>query len=91
VFIIFEQARFMNNGNECGLSNFNRPTETLLRQLVNAATGRLRLPLRVTDFRPPGRSVASARKADCAGNHGPRCPDDVLESLVNWNTCKQHM
>lgn len=52
----------MNDGNQYGLPNFDRPTETLLRQLVNAATGRLSVPLRVIDFRPAGRSVASARE-----------------------------
>lgn len=50
----------MNNGNQYGLPNFDRPTEALLRELVNAATGRLSVPLRVIDFRPAGRSAASA-------------------------------
>ena len=53
----------MNDGNQYGLPNFDRPIETLLRQLVNEATGRPSIPLRVIDFHPAGRSVASAREA----------------------------
>lgn len=53
----------MNDGNNHGLPNFDRPTEALLRQLVDAATGRLNVPLRVIDFRATGRSAASAREA----------------------------
>ncbi|RDU94749.1 hypothetical protein DWV00_32590 [Trinickia dinghuensis] len=53
----------MNNGNQYELPNFDRPTETLVRQLVHAATGRLSVPLRVIGFRPARRSVASSREA----------------------------
>lgn len=58
-----EDAKLMNDGNQHGLPNFDHPTEALLRQLVNAATGRLSVPLRVVDFRPVGRSAASAGEA----------------------------
>ena len=50
----------MNDANQGGLSDFDRPTETLLRQLVHAVTGRLSVPLGLLDFRPVRRSVASA-------------------------------
>ncbi len=51
----------MNGDKQYGLPNFDRPTEALLRQLVNAATARLSVPLRVIDYRPAGRSAAAAR------------------------------
>ncbi|WP_322057570.1 type IV toxin-antitoxin system AbiEi family antitoxin [Paraburkholderia sp. J63] len=51
----------MNDANQHDLPSFDHPTEALVRQLVNAASGRLNLPLRVVDFRTAGRSVAAAR------------------------------
>ncbi|NLP63996.1 type IV toxin-antitoxin system AbiEi family antitoxin [Paraburkholderia sacchari] len=52
----------MNDGNQHGLPNFDRPTEALLRRLINEATGRLGVPLRVIDFGPAAPSAASARE-----------------------------
>ena len=60
MFTIFERAGFMNGDKQYGLPNFDRPTEALLRQLVNAATARRSVPLRVIDYRPAGRSAADS-------------------------------
>lgn len=55
MFTIFEQTKFMNEDNRCGIPDFDSPTEALLRQLVSAATRRVSVSLRVIDFRPAGR------------------------------------
>lgn len=54
----------MNNSDTYHFGNFDRPTAALLGQLVNAATKRLGVPLRVIEFRGAGRSVAPATEAN---------------------------
>lgn len=56
MFTISERQKFMNADSQFALPNFDHPTETLLRQLVDAATARISVSLRVIDFRPAERS-----------------------------------